>query len=118
MYMFMHNYSNNISLNINNIFSLGLKDFLHESAIELQKVFDSACGFRYTNECMTDEVEHIINEVSSMKVLAIELCSATSCTYSITKGMLCHNLLAMCTIMLIMCLSVCTKIARSRDLGI
>ena len=54
-------------------------------------MFDSACGFQFSNECMTDEVEKVISEISSMKELAIELRSATSCNL-ITKGMLCHNL--------------------------
>ena len=73
-------------------FSSGLKDFLHESALQLQKVFDGACGFLLSNQCMTDEVEKVICEISSMKELAIELRSTTSCNYSITKGTLYHNL--------------------------
>ena len=55
-------------------------------------MFDGACGFQFSNECMTDEVEKVISEISSMKELAIELRSTTSCNYSITKGMLYHNL--------------------------
>ena len=55
-------------------------------------MFDGACGFQFSNECMTDEVERVISEISSMKELAIELRSTTSCNYSITKGMLYHNL--------------------------
>lgn len=54
-------------------------------------MFDSVCGFRHSNECMTDEVEHVMNEVSLMKESAIELRHATSCTNLSTKGMLCHD---------------------------
>ena len=80
-----------IATSYNKFFS-GLKDFLDKSAIELQTVFDSACGFRHSNESMTDEVEHVVNQVSFMKESAIELRHATSCTNSSTsRGMLCHN---------------------------
>ena len=57
-------------------------------------MFDYTCGFRHSNECMTDEIEHVVNEVSLMKESAFELRHATSCTHSSTKGnMLCHDLI-------------------------
>ena len=38
-------------------------------------VFDHACGFQFSNQCMTDEVEKVINEISLMRESAIELCN-------------------------------------------
>ena len=43
--------------------------FLDESARKLQRVFDSECAFRNCNDCLLDQVEHVLkNEVSSMRV--------------------------------------------------
>lgn len=53
-----------------NYLDTGLKEFLDESAIKLQKVFDNSCGFLNSNDCLLDKVEDVFREVSSMKVSA------------------------------------------------
>ena len=72
-----------------NFFS-GLREFLDSSATQLQAMFDRVCGFRYSNECLTNEVVHVVDGISKMKDSAVELRHASSSSYFISKGMLCY----------------------------
>lgn len=41
-------------------------------------VFDSACGFWNSSRCLIEQIEHVIKEISSMKLFAVKLLDATS----------------------------------------